>query len=208
MSDDDLLKEGKEKFTLASDAENDNREAHELDMRFGRNEEQWDEKVKAQREREGRPCLVINKLTAFSRQVVNDARQNKPSIKVHPADSGADSSDWMDAHVVDLLSNDQFKARYGESKTLSDWDDASWHDEVWREGNDVLVAEWWHRVEAEIKIAQFLNTQTGAVQTYAEDDIKTDPDIQVGIAAGLLQFKRERTGKTFKVQQHFMTGRE
>src|SRR5262249_53022140 len=35
-------------------------------------------------------CLTINKMPAFIRQVVNDARQNKPQIKVHPVDSGAD----------------------------------------------------------------------------------------------------------------------
>jgi hypothetical protein len=38
----------------------------------------------------GRPCLTFNKMPAFIRQVVNDARQNKPSVKVHPQDSGAD----------------------------------------------------------------------------------------------------------------------
>jgi len=42
------------------------------------------------RELEGRPCLTINRLPAFIRQVVNDARQNKPAIAVHPVDSGAD----------------------------------------------------------------------------------------------------------------------
>ena len=89
-SDDDLLHEAKAKFTLASDGESDNREAYEEDIRFSRHEEQWPADVLKQREAEGRPCLTISKLNAFSRQVVNDARQNKPSIKVHPADSGAD----------------------------------------------------------------------------------------------------------------------
>lgn len=284
MADDDLLKEGREKFGLARDAENDNRQTYELDIRFGRYEEQWPEEIRLQREADGRPCLTINKLTAFSRQVVNDARQNKPSIKVHPADSGADpdtaevlnglirnieyssnadvaydtavdcavnggwgylrvgldyayhdsfdmdltidrvanplsiygdpnstaadSSDWMDAYAVDRLSKDQFQARYGKTKTIVDWDDSSWHGEMWREQNDVLVAEWWHREEAEVKIAQFLNVQTGALQTFAEDDVKGSADIQLAIEAGLLEFKRERLGKSYKVRQRFMTGAE
>ena len=46
--------------------------------------------MRRQRELEDRPCLTINKLPAFIRQVVNDARQNKPEMRVHPADSGAD----------------------------------------------------------------------------------------------------------------------
>ena len=44
----------------------------------------------AQRIRDGRPCLVINRQPAFIRQVVNEARQNRPAIKVHPVDDAAD----------------------------------------------------------------------------------------------------------------------
>jgi hypothetical protein len=284
MADDDLLKDGKEKFTLASDGESDNRTAYEDDIRFARHEEQWPGDIRKQRELEGRPVLTISKLNAFSRQVVNDARQNKPSIKVHPADSGADpdtaevinglirnieytsnadvaydtavdcavnggwgyirvgldyayhdsfdmelsinrvanplsvygdpnstaadSSDWMDAFVVDRLSKDQFEARYGKTKTVTDWDDTSWHDESWREANDALVAEWWNRVEAEVKVAQFIDKRDGKAYTYTQDQIKTDPDVQALLGAGLLEFKRERVAKTFKVKQHFMSGAE
>lgn len=93
MSDsetDDLLREAREAFQRASDVENDNRQTALEDIRFARAGEQWPAEVVKQRQIEGRPCLTINKLPAFIRQVVNDARQNKPSIKVHPADSGAD----------------------------------------------------------------------------------------------------------------------
>lgn len=88
--DDDLLRSAKEAFQRASDAENDNRKTAVEDIRFARAGEQWPADVEKQRQKEGRPCLTINKMPAFIRQVVNDARQNKPSIKVHPADSGAD----------------------------------------------------------------------------------------------------------------------
>jgi len=44
----------------------------------------------AERQAEGRPCLTINRLPAFIRQVVNDARQNKPAIVCHPVGDGAD----------------------------------------------------------------------------------------------------------------------
>jgi hypothetical protein len=87
---DDLLREGREAFQRASDVENDNRQTALEDIRFARAGEQWPADIIKQRQIEGRPCLTINKLPAFIRQVVNDARQNKPSIKVHPADSGAD----------------------------------------------------------------------------------------------------------------------
>jgi hypothetical protein len=87
---DDLLAEARRMFTLCADAENDNRTTALDDIKFARLGEQWPEDIREERRRDGRPCLTINKMPAFIRQVVNDARQNKPSIKVHPADSGAD----------------------------------------------------------------------------------------------------------------------
>ncbi|HYK80859.1 MAG TPA: portal protein, partial [Micropepsaceae bacterium] len=90
MADDDILKDAKEAFELIAEREADNRREALDDLRFARLADQWPEKVRRQRELEGRPCLTINKLPPFIRQVVNDARQNKPSIKVHPADSNAD----------------------------------------------------------------------------------------------------------------------
>jgi len=64
-------------------------EAYE-DLRFrrGRLEDQWD--ALALEQRKGRPCLVINKLPQFIRQVTGDMRQSRPGIKVVPVDSGAD----------------------------------------------------------------------------------------------------------------------
>src|SRR5437868_3002048 len=88
--DDGIINEAKELFELAAEREADNRREALDDLRFARLAEQWPEKVKRERERSGRPCLTVNRLPAFIRQVVNDARQNQPAIKVHPADSTAD----------------------------------------------------------------------------------------------------------------------
>lgn len=90
LSDDEILSEAREAFALAADAEAENRREALDDLRFARLGEQWPERVRRERELEGRPCLTINRLPAFVRQVVNDARQNKPAIAVHPVDSGAD----------------------------------------------------------------------------------------------------------------------
>jgi hypothetical protein len=87
---DSLIQEAREAFQLCIDNEADNRAEALDDIRFARLAEQWPKDVLAKRLRDGRPCLTINRLPAFIRQVVNDARQNKPSITVHPADSGAD----------------------------------------------------------------------------------------------------------------------
>lgn len=90
MSDDDILEEARGAFRLAADAEAENRREALDDLRFARLGEQWPEKVRRERELEGRPCLTINRLPTFIRQVVNDARQNKPAISVHPVDGGSD----------------------------------------------------------------------------------------------------------------------
>lgn len=88
--EEDILQEAKEAFKLAKESEEDNRNNARDDIRFARLGEQWPEKIRAQRERDSRPILTINKLNPHIRQVVNDARQNKPSIKIHPVDNGAD----------------------------------------------------------------------------------------------------------------------
>lgn len=88
--DKDIIEEAREYFALAQESESENRVRYVEDMRFARLGEQWPDQVRQAREREGRPILTINRMPSFARQVVNDSRQNRPSIKVHPADSTAD----------------------------------------------------------------------------------------------------------------------
>ncbi|MDB5437508.1 MAG: hypothetical protein JWR47_3765 [Phenylobacterium sp.] len=90
MSDDEIIREAREAFELAADAEAENRREALDDLRFARLGEQWPAQIKRERDHDGRPCLTINRLPAFIRQVVNDARQNKPAIVVHPVDDAAD----------------------------------------------------------------------------------------------------------------------
>src|SRR2546423_10965376 len=90
MSEKAIIEEAREVFEIANECEALNRREALDDLRFARLAEQWPEKVRRERERSGRPCLTVNRLPAFIRQVVNDARQNQPAIKVHPADSAAD----------------------------------------------------------------------------------------------------------------------
>lgn len=86
----DLLKDALEAFDKAAEHDDHNRKAFEDDIDFALLENQWPELVRRDREREGRPCLTVNKLAAMGRQIVNDARRNKPGITVHPVDSDGD----------------------------------------------------------------------------------------------------------------------
>lgn len=85
-----LVKEAQAVFELASEVESKNRASALADVRFAKLGEQWPAALRKKREAEGRPCLTINRMPAFIRQVVNDARQNRPSIQVQPVDDGAD----------------------------------------------------------------------------------------------------------------------
>lgn len=89
MTDRDILSDAKEAFKLAEDAEGENRRLWLEDIKFSMLGEQWPDEVKAKREAEGRPCLTINRLPSFMKQVTNDARQNKPAIKTIPVDDDA-----------------------------------------------------------------------------------------------------------------------
>src|SRR5581483_2905533 len=73
-------------FRLCDERESENRKNYVDDVRFGRlgGKEQWPQQIITQREAEGKPCLTTNMMPSFIHQVINDSRQNKPAIQVHP----------------------------------------------------------------------------------------------------------------------------
>lgn len=85
----DPLHEARERFKLAQEAWADDRKRFVDDVKFIGGE-QWPSAIKSQRETDNRPCLIVDKLNQYVRQVVNDSRQNRPSIKVRPVDDEAD----------------------------------------------------------------------------------------------------------------------
>jgi hypothetical protein len=94
---DDILVQARKQYEAAREWWNDNHIEAKDDLEFARLGKQWPEAVKRQRDLEHKPCEQFNKMPTFIRQVVNDARQNRPSIKVHPQDSGADP------HTAEIL---------------------------------------------------------------------------------------------------------
>ena len=88
-NDKDILATAKKRFNAALDYESENRDEAEDDLRFSEGE-QWPDDIREDREKENRPCLVINKIPSFTRQIVNEIRQIRPSIKVRPVDSQSD----------------------------------------------------------------------------------------------------------------------
>jgi len=85
-----FMKLAKERFKLAVEADQDNHDNAIADLEFF-NGNQWPEHLKASRESEGRPCLVINKLQEKVDQVVGDMLQNKPGMQVIGVDDLGDA---------------------------------------------------------------------------------------------------------------------
>jgi hypothetical protein len=87
-----LLATARDRYKRGLEAEEANRTEALNAVRF-RNLEQWDPDVKRARESDpegARPCPVVDKTGQFLRQVVNDEKQNRPSIKIRPVDDKGD----------------------------------------------------------------------------------------------------------------------
>ena len=84
-----LLANARARFKAGQEAERDFREEYALDMKF-RAGEQWPEAIKSLRDRQKKPCLTINRLQQFEKQVTNGMRQAMPAIQVSPGDHKGD----------------------------------------------------------------------------------------------------------------------
>ena len=99
-SDSDVLAKARSRLNMAISAYSESREDELDDLKFFAgspdNHWQWPADVLATRGAvqgqtiNARPCLTMNKLPQHVRQVTNDQRQNRPSIKVIPVDDQAD----------------------------------------------------------------------------------------------------------------------
>ena len=91
---DSIVEQAKARFVRCEEAEADFRRLFVEDLRFANgdpdNGYQWPEEIREARKTDQRPCLTINKTRQHNLQIINDAKQNKPSIKCLPVDSNAD----------------------------------------------------------------------------------------------------------------------
>lgn len=85
----EILKTALDRYDTAMEFEREQRDLGSEDLCF-LHAEQWPDNVKRDRLAKDRPCLTFNRLPQFTQQVVGDARQNRPAIKVNPVDEGAD----------------------------------------------------------------------------------------------------------------------
>lgn len=86
---DSFIETALKRFKLANDAEKTPREKSLDDLKF-RAGDQWPINVKTARDIDKRPCLTINRLPALIKQVTNDARQNRPQLKIIATDDSTE----------------------------------------------------------------------------------------------------------------------
>ncbi len=89
MNNDSIIKTALDRMAEAVDADRENRAEAMDDLENLAGFGQWPDDVKREREDEGRPCLTINRLPQFTRQVTGDIRKLNPAINVMPADGEA-----------------------------------------------------------------------------------------------------------------------
>jgi len=94
--DEKIVKEAMRRFDIVAKVENDCRQRMIEDIKFANGDAdnlwQWDTSIRNARGYgtvDERPCLTINKTRQHCLQIINDARQNKPSIKIKPVGNEA-----------------------------------------------------------------------------------------------------------------------
>ena len=92
MKDSELIQTAKDNYKIACEGWDDiyNEASNDLKFVYDIDEGQWPSAVRSAREKDGRPVITVNKLQKFVRQLRGELQQNRPRIKVIPADDKGD----------------------------------------------------------------------------------------------------------------------
>lgn len=111
-SSDPIIQEAIERFQFAALSEKDNRDAMKADTEFYVSD-QWDASIRNSRMSGQRPCLTVNRLPQFTRQITNGLRQNMPSIRTIPVnDSDEDVAKIFDGMMRHIQESSQAGIAY------------------------------------------------------------------------------------------------
>lgn len=108
----DFISLARQRFQIAVTAWSEIRHQANEDQRFWAGQ-QWDPQIMNDRASTGRPCLVINRLQQFTKQVTNEQRQNRPSIQINPVDdSTSDDAEILEGMVRHIQVDSEADAAY------------------------------------------------------------------------------------------------
>ncbi len=112
-STDSIIQTALQRFQFTAMSEKDNRVAMKGDFEFFVADGQWDDTVRNGRQQAQRPCLTINRLPQFTRQITNGMRQNMPSIKIIPVnDSSEEVAEILNGMIRHIQESSQAGIAY------------------------------------------------------------------------------------------------
>ena len=170
VTDEEVWKECSQRLKIAVEAEGQNRSNGVQALEF-RDGHQWPDDLYNQRKIDKRPSLTINTTNTFCRRVVNNMRQQRPRIKVHPTGDGAkvDVAEVIEGIIrhIENLSNAQVAYDTGgESAVNIGWGYARVLTEYIDERS----------FDQEVKIGAVRNTFTGYIDPAAQLPDGSDMD--------------------------------
>lgn len=123
----ELLAKIRERFRIMKDADEPNRRAAMLDLKFALVPgEQWD--VTQKTERGERPCYEFNKIRVTGKRIVNDMRANRPQGKVRAVEDGdkptADAMEGLIRNIWNVSDGDtiiDYAAEYQVFAGMGAW---------------------------------------------------------------------------------------
>ncbi len=144
------IKKLKKRYNQCVTWEAEARTRFDFDYKFANgdshNKYQWDSDLVSNRELEDRPCLTVNKTQQHNLMVINDAKQNKPGIRIRPVSDeasfeGAEIYQELIYHteyisnaetIYDSATTYQVEAGIGYWRIITDWvDDNSFDQEAY-----------------------------------------------------------------------------
>jgi hypothetical protein len=170
--DEKIVLQAQKRFERCEEAESEFWKRFVADVKFANGDSdngwQWDDAALQSRKAKGKPCLTINKVRQHCLQIINDAKQNKPSVKTLPVDGAADIqiAKVLDGCIRHIEYNSHAEIAYDTATEFAVEGGLGY----WR-----IVTEYAHdgSFDQEIFIRRIKNPRT----------VRLDPDIQSGDGA-------------------------
>jgi hypothetical protein len=149
----------------------------------------------------------------FDRDLRIERVANQFTVYGDPDSTAADSSDWNVAFVTELLSEDEFKARWPKADAASFDADGTARDEQWYQQDMLRVAEYWRRRKVPRTIYLMADGSVLDAETLQQAQ---DQLAELGLAVEMLQppqqaaltVKDERQTHSYQVTQYIISGAE
>lgn len=182
-----ILEEARERFEQILSDDGPNRDSQKTDTLFVYTPgKQWPDSTRSERTNNKEICLEFNQLKQFVAQVVNEQRQNRPGIRIHPASGDASKE------VAEILQGMIRNIEY-ESKAEAAYDNAFQSAVVGGRGWFRICSEWIDGTMDQklvIKPIQDSNTVYGSLD-YQQPDGSDRNFVFVTEAVNKKEFKRQ-----------------